>query len=210
MAYGSKGYGIINYLKVTTACCFFITAISKYLTDTNGKKWITALPEILNGLNSRPVAELLGQSPNSIKINQVDKIFMHRYGAALSKPAHAKFKLGQLVRLRIRQNNLFAKAYQQQWSTQIYVIARISRVAPTFMYTIKQKSDDQLISGRFYCPRNWVASGAVSSLSFLCKAFMHVCTYVIMFAMCFFLFFLLQRLKPNPVCCRITPCLSAF
>ena len=162
--------------------CAYMTAISKYLTQTGRKEWLSALPKLVDGLNSRPLPQLLNESPKSVKLSQTTQIFQHRFGKVLAaaKSPHPKFQLGQLVRIRLKQSSAFSKSYQVQWTHTLYVITRISSVPPTLMYTIREAGrGGRVIAGRFYSGMELFAPSRSCCCMLLCAAlYGFLCTYI--------------------------------
>ena len=126
--------------------------IGKYLTQYQTNNWIAVLPDIITGLNSRPLKSLGGKAPSEINYTNQNAVFKLRFGDKLhwggpnKKPS---LKVGDLVRLVLKKGSGFQKASATQFSDEIYKIVKIHKAFPLYMYSLKDANDRPIV-GRYY------------------------------------------------------------
>ncbi len=125
------------------------SAIFKYLTQNGGKKYIDQLPNLISGLNSRRMKSLNGLAPDQITIANQNAVFMYKYSAALQKQVEVKYRIGQLVRIRLKKVGAFDKGYTQNFSAETFKIKKISLAVPTVVYTVVDLNG-RVMDKRFY------------------------------------------------------------
>ena len=153
--YNIKHYHVFTDKKAAICERFirsFKSRIYKYLTQHTTKRWVDALPKLLNEYN--------GSFHRSIQMcpNDFRKKHRSRVIAALNKAAKAnlrlkskrvmpKYKLGDIVRIS-KYKQIFDKSYNINWSTEYFIVHSVfPSIPPTY---ILRDQSGEIISGRFY------------------------------------------------------------
>ena len=114
------------------------------------KRWAPKpLEDATKAENGRFVKEI-GQSPASVTLKDNEKIFEMRFGTMLRTPVKkAIFKVGEVVRLRLKKQGTFAKSYTEAFSTELYKIQRLVCGLPVYRYKLTDMIGNT-ISNSFY------------------------------------------------------------
>ena len=153
--------GVIHHLATTTtskanvaegAIRIIKSKIGKYLTQNRTNNWIIAFQDIIESLNNRQLKSLGGKTPSQVNYTNQNEIFKLRFGNLLHWESPRKkpsLSVGDLVRVALKKGGGFEKASEVQYSDEIYKIAKIFKVFPVYMYSLRD-ANDRPISGRYY------------------------------------------------------------
>ena len=125
----------------------------KLFSEHGNKKWVDALPALMERYNSK-VHSSLGVSPHASSLywkeltpTQKTDLVETQYSDAVGHEAHPKYKLLDWVRIA-RTKKTFEKGYTAKWSTEIYQIVGIDLNAPV-LYHLRDTDGEDIKSG-FY------------------------------------------------------------
>ncbi|XP_033759131.1 uncharacterized protein LOC117341390 [Pecten maximus] len=102
----------------------------RYFTKFRTYKYIDKLQDFVNSYNATPHSSLNGLAPKDLDDDNKVDVFAHQY---LKTPTNHtpkkrkkarpvfRFKIGSLVRVS-HNKELFRRAYQQQWSSEIFKV----------------------------------------------------------------------------------------
>ena len=77
----------------------------------------------------------------------VNKYNNTKHSSIKMKPIDSKFKVGDRVRIS-RYKNVFAKGYDPNWSSEIFIVDKINDTVP-YTYNLRDLNDEEII-GSFY------------------------------------------------------------
>lgn len=102
------------------------------MTENKTKKYVDALPDIVDGINAKPLSSLNGLAPKDINFENQNSVFEHKYGDILKYPFKPGeiYPVGTLVRLELKRYGAFDKAYLPNFSEEIYRVAKAVRAPP--------------------------------------------------------------------------------
>lgn len=128
--------------------------IYKYLSETQTKKYIDKLQDLVKTYNKRGHRTLDYMSPNEADLprneERVRGIHAARY--AKIKKKDPKFTVGQIVRIKLESKALApqSRAYKPQFKEEYFIIDEINTRLPIPMYKLKAMNNDEEIIGGFY------------------------------------------------------------
>ena len=131
------------------------------------RRWIDSFFKLVKSYNKTPHSSLPNDmNPSDVSVKNESQVWHHLYGKTLlTTPPHLVKKLrarkrgvdvkhlrdlnvGDAVRLSKRKRT-FEKAYYQNWTDEVFFVARISQSTTPTTYRIKD-SDGELLEGVFY------------------------------------------------------------
>lgn len=118
----------------------------KYFTYTGKHKWIHILPKLIDSYNHSEHRSL-GRTPASINKNNETEVWIEQYGD-LKKGLKPKFKLNDVVCIS-KIKGIFKKGYEQNWSTEKFIIHAINRKYDPVMYELRDNKGE-ILRGKFY------------------------------------------------------------
>ena len=108
-------------------------ALGKHFIDYRTANWIDSIDQIVDRYNDT-YHSTIRMTPNQAINNPKKSITnIDKWAAANWNPEPTKFKVGQLVRVRL-QTRTFKKGYQPIWSDATYKIDRVIEPEPTSKY----------------------------------------------------------------------------
>ena len=137
----------------------------QYFQTNSTYKYIDILPEIVRSYNNT-FHSSIGMTPASVtdqntqqlwdyqyvtqNTKDLDKLFVSAYNSSLSKSKKRyKFSIGQTVRISYKRAKLFHRAFDQQFSSEIFTIRDRKLSDGIFLYYISDYSGEP-IKGAFY------------------------------------------------------------
>lgn len=124
--------------------------IYKYLSQHETHKFINKLSDLMSVYNSRK-HRIIGMPPadaekkeNQSKVRQ--NLMKYYAGFKKKKP---EYKVGDTVRIR-NLNNPFQKGYYEQFTEEVFRIAKVHTNLPIPLYSISDFNKSEIIEGRFY------------------------------------------------------------
>lgn len=154
----------------------FRVLLWRYLRHKRNYRYIDDLQKLVGNYNSTPHRSLNFTAPKDVNKNNEADLWAYMY---LRKPAKKtksiskkrvvpyKFKIADLVRIS-HMKHPFRRAYQQQYTTEIFKIAKRYRKQGIPMYKLKDWNDDPII-GSFYTSELTPVSKDVDGLFFIEK-----------------------------------------
>lgn len=116
--------------------------------------WIQFLSQATDIMNQRH-HRIIKTSPNKAeqaknkdKINQAMSLYRQKAFEKRNKNKKAKFQEGDFVRIQ-RWKNKFARGYDRNFSTEVFVVMKVLDHLPITMYTVKDTEKNK-IQGNFY------------------------------------------------------------
>ena len=112
----------------------------KHMTATGKNIYYDVLDDVVNKYNNT--------KHSTIKMKPIDvgdnnkRVYIDEYNEKYSK-----FKVGDRVRIS-RYKNIFAKGYDPNWSSEIFIVDKINDTVP-YTYNLKDLNDEEIISS-FY------------------------------------------------------------
>jgi hypothetical protein len=135
------------------------TMIYRYLNRNKTRKYLDVLPKLIETYNATPHRSLNNIVPKDV--NETNEADMWAY--MYLKPKHMnvkkekmkrkrlfRFKIGQLVRIS-HQRRAFTRAYNEQWSYEVFKIKRRFQMQGIPMYKLVDMLESE-IKGNFYQP----------------------------------------------------------
>ena len=117
-------------------------------------RWINFLPKATNIMNMR-YHRIIRTSPNKAelaknknKVNQAMTLYRQKAFQKKLRKKAAKFQIGDFVRIQ-RWKNKFARGYDRNFTTEVFIVTKILDHLPITMYTVKD-TDQNKIQGNFY------------------------------------------------------------
>ena len=127
------------------------TKMWKYFTYAGTNTYVDVLQDLVDAYNNT-THSAIGMTPNDVNSGNQQRVYHAlysgegRYGK-LQQPQKSKLVIGDQVRIT-REKYLFEKGYASNWSTELFVVAKILRTAPV-RYEIKDLQGED-IKGSFY------------------------------------------------------------
>lgn len=120
--------------------------MEKELLRQGNVKWVKLLPELIDKYlhNKHRTIQMAPADVNNQNEKKILKRIYKQYKIVRKKP---KFKVGDFVRLS-RQKLLFEKGYTQNYTFEIYRVAKVKLSSPR-TYILEDKNGEE-IKGRFY------------------------------------------------------------
>jgi len=126
--------------------------IARYMTYTTSKRYIDALPHIVESYNKtyhRSIKMAPKEVTNSNQTLVYDNLYRTYIDDTKTHPQErSKFNVGDLVRIS-KQKLTFTKGYQQNWTTEMFRIKKIRYFTRPITYSLEDLDGNQ-ISGAFY------------------------------------------------------------
>ena len=126
----------------------------KLFTAQNNKKWVDALPKIIESYNNS-VHRTIGMKPNDVKPEHtktlLDKIYLNKkYTDTVKQEKYRKklFKVNDLVRI-VKERATFEKEAVQKWTTEIFKIRKVEQKNFPITYLLSDLNDEDVL-GSFY------------------------------------------------------------
>ncbi|XP_033725174.1 uncharacterized protein LOC117315138 [Pecten maximus] len=138
----------------------FKTMIFRYFTKYRTYKYLDNLQKFVDSYNATPHRSLNGTAPKDVNDNNQADLFAYMYLRKKTKkvkrkktlnrkkPNPYRFKIGSLVRIS-HTKQLFKRAYQQQWSSEIFKINKRVLMQGIPLYRLIDFLGD-IIQGNFY------------------------------------------------------------
>jgi hypothetical protein len=143
--------------------------IYQYLTENETRRYIDALPELVETYNSRPHRALQQMTPNEADLPQnegrVSSIQRERFAKLLQASRTARFNIGDTVRVQANFGNRFARGYNERFTRELFEIVAINKRMPVPMYELRSLMTDHPVAGNFYASGWWESSSRHSSSS---------------------------------------------
>lgn len=139
--------------------------IYKFLNERQTRRYVDHLADLVASYNRRPHRSLAGLTPNAADTARnearVRGIHVQRYASVPRK--RAKFKLGQVVRIKLESKALSpqSRAYGPQFKGELFVIRRVNRRLPIPLYYLKSMDTEEAVEGGFYSNELTAARGDV-------------------------------------------------
>jgi hypothetical protein len=106
------------------AILYLKTRLYRYMRDTNNKRFLEILPQIVRHYNNS-VRAALGMAPNNVESHNQFRLFHRMYGRYLRNTvSRPRFSIGNVVRIRLEERT-FEKSYFPKFSTELYRITQI-------------------------------------------------------------------------------------
>ena len=126
----------------------------KLFTAQNSKKWINALPKIIESYNNS-IHRTIGMKPSDVKPEHtktlLDKIYLNKkYTDTVKHEKYRKklFKVNDLVRI-VKERATFEKEAVQKWTTEIFKIRKVEQKNFPITYLLSDLNDEDVL-GSFY------------------------------------------------------------
>ena len=123
--------------------------LQRYFTETGRKRWLDVLRDFVNNINNS-INRTIGIRPVDVTLDNADKIWKRIYPKALEIPKCDLIRVGDRVRVAI-EKSIFAKGYHQNWSEEIFTVARLEKSMGTCLYILKN-NDGIEVNRKFYIP----------------------------------------------------------
>jgi transposase InsO family protein len=124
--------------------------LNRFFTHQGNKKWIDALPKIINAYNQSSHKGLKGKRPiDLIETTNLEDWSIQSKETNVTKSAKNLLRVGALVRISRISNSPFRKNFDQNWSEEIFRVATLDKRDIPVMYTLKDLNDEP-IEGKFY------------------------------------------------------------
>ena len=111
----------------------------KHMTATGKNVYYDVLDDVVNKYNNT--------KHSTIKMKPIDFKNNKRVYIDEHNEKDSKFKVGDRVRIS-KYKNIFAKGYAPNWSSEIFIVDKITDTVP-YTYNLKDLNDDEII-GSFY------------------------------------------------------------
>ena len=141
---GSKKNSMVERLNRTLK-----DRLERAFTETGRKRWLDFLPDFVNNINNS-INRTIGVRPVDVNLENARKIWKRIYPDADKIPKCDVIKVGDRVRTVI-EKSIFSKGYHQNWSDEIFTIARIERSMGVCLYILK-KNDGEELKRKYYIP----------------------------------------------------------
>lgn len=115
------------------------TRIAKYMTQSNSKKYIHIIDEIVTGIN-HSLNRSIGMRP----VDVTENIFQE---TTVRTNAKEKFGVGDFVRIS-KERTTFQKGYEAGFSEELFLVSSLAKTTP-HVYRLKDLNGEHL-SGIFY------------------------------------------------------------
>ena len=111
----------------------------KHMTATGKNVYYDVLDDVVNKYNNT--------KHSTVKMKPIDVKNNKRVYIDEHNEKDSKFKVGDRVRIS-KYKNIFAKGYAPNWSSEIFIVDKITDTVP-YTYNLKDLNDDEII-GSFY------------------------------------------------------------
>jgi transposase InsO family protein len=127
--------------------------IYRSMTDRQSRRFVDVLPELVSSYNGRPHRSIDGLSPaegemDRNKVRVVSALRAH-YAKAIT-PRVAKFKVGDLVRIKANHGHTFARGYDETFTSEIFVVSGINTRMGVLMYHVVSDDTGEVVEGGLY------------------------------------------------------------
>ena len=119
----------------------------RYFTYKNTHRYVDVLPQFVRAYNTT-VHSTIGMAPSKVTDSDVLAIWKKAKEKRHIHRVSAKFHIGQHVRIS-REKMRFAKGAEQNYSTEIFRIAKVIERSPRPVYELEDLNKT-LIDGQFY------------------------------------------------------------
>ena len=123
--------------------------LNRFFTSQGNKKWLSALPNIINAYNHSSHRTLKGKRPIDLLDNDLNEWKEIHDDDEIRKRRKNTFPVGTLVRISRISNSPFRKNFDQNWSEEIFRITAVDSKESPVMYVLKDMKDE-IIQGKFY------------------------------------------------------------
>lgn len=134
------------------------TMIYRYLSRNKTHRYLDVLPKLVETYNATPHRSLNNLAPKDVNETNAVDLWAYMYLKPTSKTKDGKkpkrrrrlfrFKIGQLVRI-FHQRKVFTRAYNEQWSYEVFKIRRRFQMQGIPMYKLVDLLESD-IKGNFY------------------------------------------------------------
>lgn len=128
----------------------------KYLTHTDGLRYIDALEDLVLTYNRRPHRSLKNMSPleadKASNSGQVLAAAMEKWRRVEKRRKGAQLSVGDVVRIKTVAHKVAttSRAYAQQFKGEYFEVERVSTKMPIPLYFLKSQDTGESIRGGFY------------------------------------------------------------
>ena len=112
----------------------------KHMTATGKNVYYNVLDDVVNKYNNTKYSTIK-MKPIDVRDNN-KRVYIDEHNEK-----NSKFKVGDRVRIS-RYENIFAKGYAPNWSSEIFIVDKINDTVP-YTYNLKDFNDEEII-GSFY------------------------------------------------------------
>ncbi len=124
-------------------------------TGGNNLNWTKFLDKATNIMNQR-YHRIIKTSPNNAelaknkdKVNEAMALYRQKaFKQKMKQNRKPKFQIGDFVRIQ-RWKNKFARGYDRNFTTEVFIVSKILNHLPITMYTVRD-TDKNKIQGNFY------------------------------------------------------------
>lgn len=135
-----------------------------YMTENETRKYIDRLNDLLDSYNSR-WHRAIEMSPNEAyepenRDRVIDILNKKRYGPISQKRSEPKFKVGDIVRLKIHSPT-FRKGHDETFTGEMFRVRRILNTLPITQYEVENYAGNEVVRGAFYSSELQLCSNPV-------------------------------------------------
>lgn len=150
--YNINHYSVFSQFKAAVVERFNRTLrerLNRLFTYKGNKKWIEALPQIIDAYNHSAHRSLKGKRPIDLLDNDLNEWASQNNESNVNKRRKSIYPIGTLVRISRISQSPFRKNFDQNWSEEIFRVTAVDTKDIPIMYTLKDMNDE-LIQGKFY------------------------------------------------------------
>jgi hypothetical protein len=127
--------------------------IYRSMTDRQSRRFVDVLQDVVESYNSRPHRSIDGLTPaegelDRNKVRVVSALRAH-YAKAIT-PRVAKFKVGDLVRIKAGHGQVFARGYDETFTSEIFKVTGINTRMGVLMYHVSSDDTGEVVDGGLY------------------------------------------------------------
>ena len=127
--------------------------IYRSMTDRQSRRFVDQLPAIVESYNGRPNRSIDGLTPAEGELDRnktrVVSALRAHYAKAIT-PRVAKFKVGDLVRIKAGYGQVFARGYDETFTSEIFSIVDVNKRMGVLMYHVKSDDTGEVVEGGLY------------------------------------------------------------
>jgi transposase InsO family protein len=129
--------------------------IWKYMTHYETFRWVDVLQSIIRTYNNRSHRSIDNLTPRQAELevnkNRVASTLRHRYFLNMDPPnKRPKFKINDVVRIKVNHGMAFARGYEEQFSQELYKVVEVDRRKGVVMYKLRHIESGEILRGRCY------------------------------------------------------------